>query len=231
MFLQIQPPNWADILQGIGAIIGVPGAIAAFVILFTKDRHKLEQIESLTSIAQKLEQSNENKQLQIDSLKEISIKIEAQNETLQMSNELASEQIDVLRKMLLSPGTSGFEKLAEIEEKKLKLSVMPNLKSNSQSYRMEEFSVNISNHGETAIIEKIDFLDSEVYPHNNLKVGYELEKEKYISIGGRSKNRQNTNYMDYKIDVYFKDKLNNKFVFRIERKLAEGPLKAEQIEI
>lgn len=210
MILEIQPPNWADILQGIGAIIAVPGALAAFILLFKKDKHK---------------------QQQLDNLKEIAIKIEAQNETLQRSNELASEQIVVLRKMLLSPGTSGFEKLAAIEEKKLKLSVMPNLKSNSQSYRMEEFSVNISNHGETAIIEKIDFLDSEVYPNNNIKVGYELEKEKYISVGGRSKNGQNTNFMDYKIDIYFKDKLNNKFILKIERLCAEGPLKAKQIEI
>jgi len=210
IILEIQPPNWTDILQGVGAIIGVPGAIAAFILLLIKDKHK---------------------QQQLDNLKEIAIKIEAQNETLQKSNELASEQIDVLRKMLLNPTESGYNKLAEIEEKKLKLSVMPKLKYNSESYTMEVFSVNISNQGETAIIEKIDFLDSEVYPQNDIKPEYELEKGKYMRIGGQSKNGGNTNYMDYKIDIYFKDKLNNKFVFRIERKLAEGPLKAEQIEI
>jgi hypothetical protein len=196
MIQQIQPPNWADILQGVGAIIGVSGAIVAFVLLFLKDKHK---------------------QAQLDNLKEISTKIEAQNETMQKSNELASEQIDVLRKMLLNPNDSGYEELVRIEEKKLRLSAMPNLKNVNPHYRMEEISVSIWNHGDTAIIERIDFLDSQVELLHNIKEGFELEKGQKISICGHSINGQNTNYMDYKIDLYFKDKLENNYVLKIER--------------
>jgi hypothetical protein len=210
MKIEIQPPNWADILQGIGAIIGVPGAIAAFILLFKRDK---------------------NKQKQLDSLKEIASKIEAQNETLQTSNELASEQIDVLRKMFLSPSTSGYDRLAEIEEKKLKLSVQPNMKSNIQSYRMDELWVDVNNYGETAILESVEFDTNAFYPMNAIKAGYELVKDSQIRIGLKSIDGANTNYMNYVIEIFYHDKLNNKFKLRIERDVPSRLFGFQQLEL
>ncbi|MFN7313499.1 MAG: hypothetical protein ACK5UI_08455, partial [Bacteroidota bacterium] len=219
------------ILQGIGAIVGVPGAIAAFVILFFRDNHKIKQIEALTSISGKLEQSNEHKQQQLDNLQIISSKIESQNETLQKSNELASEQIDVLRKMLLKPGASGYDKLAEIEEKKLKLSVKPNLRSNSQSYRMDELWVDINNYGELAIVDSIDFDTHTFYPINSINSGYELIKNSKIRIGLKSKDGANTNYKNCEIEVFYHDTLDNKYKLRIKRDESSGLFRFQQFEI
>jgi hypothetical protein len=208
--MQIQQPNWADILQGIGAIISVPGAIAAFILLFLKDKHK---------------------QKQLDNLKEIASKIEGQNEILIKSNGLAEDQIEVLRKMLLSPTTSGYDRLAEIEEKKLKLSVKPNLKSNGQSYRMDELWVDVNNYGELAIIDSVDFDTSMFYPMNSIKSGYELLKDSKIRIGLKSKDKANTNYLNYVIELFYHDKLNNKFKLKIERDLTNGLFVVKQFEL
>jgi hypothetical protein len=210
ILIQIQPPNWADILQGIGSIIGVPGAIAAFVLLFLKDKHKQEQL---------------------DSLKEIASKIEGQNEILIESNDLAAAQIEVLRKMFLNPVGDGYNKLAEIEEKKLKLSVKPNLKSNSQSYRMDELWVDINNYGELAIIDSVEFDTVTFYPMNTIKVGYELVKDSQIRIGLKSKDGANTNYKNYVIEIFYHDKLNNKFKLRIERDVPSGLFGFQQLEL
>lgn len=210
MILQIQPPNWADVLQALGAIIGVPGAMAAFILLFIKDKHK---------------------QQQLDNLKEIAVKIEAQNETLKESNDLASEQIDVLRKMLLSPSNSGYDKLAEIEEKKLKHSVKPNLKSNGQSYRMSEFWVDITNIGETAIVDNIYFDKSRFSPLNHIKPGHEIEKNKTIKVGFRTKDNTNSNYISYDIEIKLHDQLGNLYTLKIKRDHQQNSFEIKQTEV
>lgn len=210
MLIQIQPPNWADIMQGIGAIIGVPGAIAAFILLFLKDK---------------------NKQKQLDNLKEIAQNIEAQNETLKESNDLASQQIDVLRKMLLSPSTSGYNELAEIERKKLKLSIKPNLKSNHQQYRMEELLVHITNTGEDAIIDSVEFDEERFYHTNKLNAGYVLKKDQNIVLRFRTKDNANSNYTSYEIEVKFHDKLDNPYSFKINRDHIQQSFNTQQTEL
>lgn len=210
ILLQIQSPNWADVLQGIGAIIGVPGALAALVLLFIKDKHK---------------------QQQLDNLKEIAVKIEEQNETLKESNELASQQIDVLRKMLLNPSTSGYDKLAEIEEKKLKLSVKPNLKSNHRQYRMEEFKIDITNTGADAIIDSVNFDESRFYYTNKLKKGYVLEKDQNIVICFRTIDKSNSNYIDYGFEVKLHDSLGNPYLFKVQRNHAQQLFSFQQLEL
>lgn len=47
-------PNWTDIIQAIASIIAIPGAIAAFVILFRKDKNRESEIKSLSEIAGQL---------------------------------------------------------------------------------------------------------------------------------------------------------------------------------
>ena len=212
MLIEIQPPNWTDILQGIGSIAAVPAAVAAFVILFLKDQHK---------------------QKQIDSLIDISKKIEAQNEIMNEANILADEQVNVLRQMLLSPSNSdsGYDKLAEIEGKKLKLSVQPNLKSSSQSYRMEELWVDINNYGESAFIDEIVFEGDIFYQLSNIKSGYEIVKDSKIRVGGRTKMNENTNYIDYSIRIKFHDKLMNNYLLHINRIVASKTFDCKQIEI
>ncbi|MDD4149655.1 MAG: hypothetical protein PHE33_06465 [Bacteroidales bacterium] len=51
-------PTWTDIIQAIAAIIAIPGAITAFVILFLKDKQQESQINKLTRIVKSLNKSN-----------------------------------------------------------------------------------------------------------------------------------------------------------------------------
>jgi membrane-associated protease RseP (regulator of RpoE activity) len=45
---------WTDIIQAIAALIAIPGAIAAFIILFIRDKSRESEIKSLSTIAAQL---------------------------------------------------------------------------------------------------------------------------------------------------------------------------------
>ena len=49
-------PTWTDIAQAIAAMIAIPGAIAAFVVLFKRDKAREVEISSLSTIAGQLTQ-------------------------------------------------------------------------------------------------------------------------------------------------------------------------------
>lgn len=49
-------PTWTDIAQAIAAMVAIPGAIAAFIILFKRDRARESEIKSLSTIAGQLTQ-------------------------------------------------------------------------------------------------------------------------------------------------------------------------------
>ena len=52
-------PTWTDIIQAIASLIAVPGAIAAFIILFKRDKGRESEIESLSTIASRLSKMQE----------------------------------------------------------------------------------------------------------------------------------------------------------------------------
>jgi hypothetical protein len=49
-------PTWTDIAQAIAAMIAIPGAIAAFIILFKRDKERESETNSLSRIAGQLTQ-------------------------------------------------------------------------------------------------------------------------------------------------------------------------------
>lgn len=49
-------PTWTDIAQAIAALIAIPGATAAFIILFKRDKARESEISSLSKIAGQLSQ-------------------------------------------------------------------------------------------------------------------------------------------------------------------------------
>ncbi|QQU04241.1 hypothetical protein [Myroides odoratus] len=70
-FLNIGNPSWTDMLQGIAAVISIPGAIIAFILLFKKDKDKQKQINSLVSASESLITMVTNQQNEISELKNI----------------------------------------------------------------------------------------------------------------------------------------------------------------
>lgn len=47
-------PSWTDIVQAIAASVAIPGAIAAFIVLFKRDKNKEQELKSLAEIASQL---------------------------------------------------------------------------------------------------------------------------------------------------------------------------------
>ncbi len=120
------------IFQIIGAI-GSLATFGAFVFLFRRDK---------------------DKQTQIDKLAGITTILESQNEMMKMQNDLIAQQVDIFRNTGILKGNDegALTQLREIEEKKLRLSVKPNLWSNGAGYSGYdcELKIDLNNKGEDA---------------------------------------------------------------------------------
>src|SRR5437016_5417968 len=109
----------SDFWIAFGSIATAVAAFAtfgAFIMLFVKDRDKQKQLDKLTRLAGG---------------------IDAQNEILKESNNILSAQLDMIRISISATTNSESEvaqQLAEIESKKLKLSVKPKLWLNGAGY-------------------------------------------------------------------------------------------------
>lgn len=99
--------NSEGIINLLGALASL-ATVGAFLFLWKKDESKQEQIDKLAGVV---------------------VAIESQNDTMIKGNDLMEQQISVLRDMGLNGGadSDGSIKLAEIDNKRLKLSVMPKL--------------------------------------------------------------------------------------------------------
>jgi hypothetical protein len=187
-----------NIIFQVIAAIGSLATFGAFIFLFRRDKDKQVQIDRLTGIATILE---------------------AQNETMKKQNDLISQQVDIFRNtsLLKNNDQEALGHLREIEEKKLRLSVEPNLWTNGGGYNGStgEFHIDLNNKGETAIIQEFinNTNDVEI---NNYSLPYELEKGNNRKIFGRQKGDKHIQYCDIDIDVIYTDKLKNKFCSKIK---------------
>jgi len=186
--------TWNLIIAGLGSI----GTAGSFAFLFFRDKNKQKQIDKLAGIASMLE---------------------AQNEIMQKQNDLIGQQVDIFRNTSLLKGNDGeaMSKLAEIETKKLRLSVMPILRTSGGSFAGStgQFSIDVINNGDTATILKVENNSSDVliyhFPEN-----YEMEKGKSIRIIGSQKGDKHIKDCDIDIDIIYEDKLKNKYGTKIK---------------
>ena len=182
------------IIQAIASI----GTIGAFLFLFRRDKDKQAQIDKLSGIATILE---------------------AQNETMKNQNELIAQQVDIFKDTLLLKGADQetMRALQKIEEKKLRLSVEPDLWTNGGGYfgATGEFSIDLNNKGETAMLE--DFVNkSDDVIITNTSLPYELEKGAHRKIFGKQKGEKHISDCDIEIDVIYTDRLKNRFSSKIK---------------
>jgi hypothetical protein len=180
------------------ASFGSLATFGAFVFLFRRDKDKQAQIDRLTGIATILE---------------------AQNDTMKKQNDLLSQQVDIFRNTSLLKGgdQEAIRHLQEIEEKKLRLSVEPNLWTNGGGYHGStgEFQIDLNNKGETAIIQEFINNSKDVILYNN-SLPFELEKGASRKIFGRQSGGKHIQYCDIDIDVIYMDRLKNKFLSKIK---------------
>ena len=193
------------IFQIIGAI-GSLATFGAFIFLFRRDKDKQAQIDKLTGIASILE---------------------SQNETMKEQNDLIAQQVDIFRNTTVLKGENGdaMEQLREIEEKKLKLSVKPNLWLNGGGYKGYdgELHIDLNNKGEDAKL--IDFkLHSDDIILHSLSLPYDLDKGQRRYIFGRQKGEKHIKDCEYEIDVIYEDKLENRYLTKIKGQGAKAKI-------
>jgi hypothetical protein len=107
-------------------------------------------------------------------------------------------------------------KLAEIEEKKLRLSVQPKLWTNGGGYNGStgEFHLDLNNKGEDAIIEEIVNNSKDVMIYN-VNTPFELEKGSNIKIRGIQNGERHVQYCAIDVDIVYSDSLKNKYRSKI----------------
>jgi hypothetical protein len=184
------------IFQSIEAI-GALATFGAFIFLFRRDKDKQSQIDRLTGILTILE---------------------AQNDTMKKHNNLIEQQVSIFRNTSILQGKDNGALIAlrEIEEKKLKLSVKPNLWLNGAGYSGStgELSIGLNNKGEVAMLQKFELKSDDIELHNH-HLPYELEKGERRYIYGRTKNNKHIMDSQYEIDVEYIDKIGNKYMSKI----------------
>lgn len=184
------------IFQIIGAI-GSLATFGAFIFLFRRDKDKQTQIDKLTGIVTFLE---------------------AQNETMKEQNYLIAQQVEIFRNTSILKGQDdvALGQLREIEEKKLKLSVKPNLWLNGAGYKgyEGELTIDLNNKGEDAKLLEFNLISDDIILHS-LSLPYDLDKGRGKYIYGRRKGDKHIKDCQYKIDIIYQDKLENKYLSKI----------------
>ncbi|MPL95106.1 hypothetical protein SDC9_41270 [bioreactor metagenome] len=189
----LQLYNTMELLFQIIAAIGSIATFGAFVMLFRKDKDKQAQITKLSIIAATLEN---------------------QAESLNKQNDLLAQQVDIFRNtsILKEQNQVALEKLRDIEEQKIKLSVKPNIWTNGGMEKgyQNELQIDISNKGEVANLLEFRLISDDLTLHN-LHLPYELEKGKGRYIFAKGKSNKAIKNCEYQIDVIYEDSLKNRY--------------------
>ncbi|WP_343705889.1 hypothetical protein [Flavobacterium sp.] len=187
-----------NIIFQIISAIGSLATFGAFVFLFRRDK---------------------DKQVQIDKLAGIATILEAQNETMKMQNDLIAQQVNIFRNTGILKGNDegAIAQLREIEEKKLKLSVKPNLWLNGVGYSGYdgELKIDLNNKGEDAKLLEFNLTSNDIILHS-LSLPWDLEKGERRYIFGRQKGGKHIKDCEYEVDVIYQDKLDNKYLSKIK---------------
>jgi hypothetical protein len=193
---------WFNFIAAIGSL----ATAGAFIMLFVKDKDRQKQIDKLTKIASVLEN---------------------QAESLNLQNELLSQQIDIFRNtsLLNEQNDEALRELKEIENKKMNLTVRPNLWLNGGSEEgfRGELKIDLNNKGETAYLKKFMLESDDVELHNE-HLPYELDKGERRYIFMKAKGNKHVSGATYSLKIEFEDKLENKFIALINGKGASAKI-------
>lgn len=188
----------ANIIFQIISALGSLGTFGAFVYLFRRDKDKQTQIDKLASIATILD---------------------SQNESMKIQNDLIAQQVDIFRNtgLLRENDQEALEKLKEIEEKRLRLSVKPNLWLNGSGYSGHdgELKIDLNNKGEDAKLLEFKIISNDIILHS-LNLPWELDKGDRRYIFGRKVGDKHIKDCEYEIDIIYQDKLENKYLSKIK---------------
>ena len=177
----------------------------------------LQLLEHLFSYSE----GDKDKQAQIDKLTGIAGVLKSQNDTWKEHNLLIEQQVDIFRttSVLQKGDNEAIKKLHEIEEKKIKLSVKPDLWLNGAGIigHSGELRIDLNNKGERARLLEFNLKSDDIILHSQ-GLPYDLEKGSARYIFGRAKGKKHIQDCVYEIDVVYSDKLENIYLSAIEGK-------------
>lgn len=186
--------------------IGALATFGAFIFLLLRDKDKQTQINKLAGIATMLE---------------------AQNDIMKQQNDLFSQQVEIFRNTSILKGQDdeGLAKLREIEEKKLKLSVMPKLWLNGAGYKgyAGELEIDLNNKGETAKLLDFKLKSDDIVLHD-MALPYELDKGQRRYIFGRKNGNKHIKDCEYEIEIIYQDRLGTNYSSKISGKGANAKI-------
>lgn len=206
-------PNITDWLSSIAALIGVPLSLVALVKLIKKDKEREAQIGKLASIAAVLEN---------------------QTSVMLKHNELVAMQVDVWRDSLLNTNQAdnkeSINKLREIEEQKLRLSVQPRLWLNGAGYTgyNGELKIDLNNKGEVAYIDDFNLISGDIVLHSK-SIPYELEKGEQRYIFGRQSGSTHIKDCKYEIEILYHNSLKHPYRAVIKGEGAHAKLVSDEV--
>jgi hypothetical protein len=203
-------PSWTDIMQAIAAIVAVPGAIAAFVVLFLRDKDKERQIQKLSLLAEK---------------------IESQNEILKESNSIMSRQVEALGALAVPDTQSEASmRLVQIEEEKRELEYRPKLYSNMFTTAQSNAGFKIENGGKPITIVSVEPDDDNVQLINRDVIGRTIPENGVFNINTRTLDGSVMNDKDYNVIIRCANDLGSRYEIKMNSKRMDSLRTAKKIE-
>lgn len=176
----------------------------------------------------KLRQNDKDTQQQLDKLAGIVGAIEAQNGIINDGNSVMRDYFAELQNLISTGQGSG--SLAEIENKRFRLSVKPRLWINSSGYAgySGEIHFDLNNRGELCYYDGYEFLEGDLVEFNNWDKPITIEKEGRIKITGKTLSKHPKELV-FKIKVKYHDQEGFKYESVIEWQ--KSPRIIETIEL
>jgi hypothetical protein len=163
----------------------------------------------------KLRQNDKDTQQQLDKLAGIVGAIEAQNGIINDGNSVMRDYFAELQN-LISTG-SGSEALAEIENKRFRLSVKPRLFIPNSGYAGYSYEVwlSLANRGELCHYDGYEFLEGDMVEFVEWKDSVEIKKDERIQLSGKSLNKH-PKELSFKMKIFYHDQEGFKYESIIE---------------
>jgi hypothetical protein len=132
----------------------------------------------------KLKNNDKDTQEQMNKLGGIVNAIEAQNAIINEGNELTRQNIEEIQKLILTGIGTG--SLAEIEQKRFRLSVKPRLYIGASGYSDLGNKINIHffNRGELCYYDGYDIIEGDDVKFNHFNSAYEINKDDEFILRG-----------------------------------------------
>jgi hypothetical protein len=120
------------------------------------------------------------------------------------------------------------KRIEKIEEQKLKLSIEPIIRLKTAGRSSSNFFITIENKGENAILERMEVGSGEI-TLSRINLPATLDKNHRFRIEGVYNNKETID-PDYSLNLYYSDRLQNKYIGTISRTNKRTMIKTKEVD-